>query len=244
MWNQYEIRLSAFHPFLKVIFTLPLNFLPHPPFFFLSVFHEPPTWNHQKCLFKCCSESLGKRKSDQRKFLPQYPLKLTKKKKKCYFSKGQEFIGSSQKLKKDKTSCNKVWELALNVAYHTCSPERELRKGESATPWYPEYTLIWREVARRVSGWGDGEPGVVCATADPTEAGGVAGQLCSKAAAEWEEQLEPMEQEMPALAAKTDLVKDVRWDSEERTWSRVPARTAGSSGGALLPTPKSQATAQ
>lgn len=95
-----------------------------------------------------------------------------------------------------------------------------------------------------MSGWGDGEPGVVCATADPTEAGGVAGQLCSKAAAEWEEQPEPMEQEMPALAAKTDLVKDVRWDLEERTWSRVPARTAGSSGGTLLPTPKSQATAQ
>lgn len=151
---------------------------------------------------------------------------------KCYFSKGQEFVGSYQKLKKGKTSCSKVWKLALNLAYHTCSPERELRKGESTKAWYPEYTLTWREVARRVMG---GET-----TADPTEARGADGQLCSKAVAEWEEQPEPMEQEVPAFAGKADLVKDIRWDAEERMWSRVPASTAGSSRGALLPTLTSQ----
>lgn len=126
---------------------------------------------NQKCLFKHCSESLGWRKSYQRKFLPKFLMKWTK----YYFLKGQKFISSNQKLKKGITSCQKVWKVTLN----TYCPARELRKF-----WYPEYTPIWTEVARRLNRWG--KYSVSALLQIPLGSAGPTGQPRSEVAAEWE----------------------------------------------------------
>lgn len=58
------------------------------------------------------------------------------------------------KLKKDTTSCNKVWKVVLNLACYTCSPERKLSKGKPTKFWYLKFTLIWRDWPE---GWTGGE---------------------------------------------------------------------------------------
>lgn len=164
---------------------------------------------------------------------PMNPMKWTE----ILFFKRPRIYHQQSKLKKDKISYNKVWTVALYLAYNAPTSQKE-NWGKVSQQHSDALNSPWREVARRMSKWGNCEHRSCCLSYCSKKCW--QGWPFSKVAAELEEptRAHKLRDALPWLG-RLVLVKDLCWDSEERVWSRILARTAGSSRGALLLPPSS-----